>query len=366
VVINGGTNITFTPTANFVGAGYVTYTIIDGFGGTNTAVITINVTTAGVADVIVLMSGPTSVTAGNAITNIITVTNAGPSTATNVVLVDLMPTNVTYLSSTLGGVLSNYTVTWPTIPLLPVGGFTNYTLVMTTTNLGYITNAASASATTADPNLTNNNGSLPASQANILILPAAFGYAIGTPVFNPQTGLYEEHVTVTNTGGTTVAGMRVTPTIVGTNLNVILQNASGTNNGKAYVQYNVPLNPGSFISFVLEFLSVNRRSFTNTILVEAVLPPAVGSTNGTSVTITRIFTETYTNLPNRVVVEFSATPGRVYTIIYKDGIAGAWKVATPTVTATANAVQWIDSGPPKTESDPFSVPSRYYQVIQSP
>ena len=42
-----------------------------------------------------------------------------------------------------------------------------------------------------------------------------------------------------------------------------------------------------------------------------------------------------------------------------------WKVATPSVTANANVTQWYDDGPPKTDSKPLSVNSRFYRVIQN-
>ena len=44
VVINGGTNVTYTPNANYVGLDYFTYTISDGNAGTNSAGVTITVT----------------------------------------------------------------------------------------------------------------------------------------------------------------------------------------------------------------------------------------------------------------------------------------------------------------------------------
>ena len=40
-VINGGTTVTFTPTAGFSGAGSFTYTISDGNGGTAVATVTV-------------------------------------------------------------------------------------------------------------------------------------------------------------------------------------------------------------------------------------------------------------------------------------------------------------------------------------
>ena len=99
--ILGGTNITFLPSTNFTGTAYVGYSISDGHGGTNSALITITVTgpVTPMADIAVLKSGLTNVAAGNAIAYTITVTNMGPLTATNVVLTDLMPSNTTFVSA---------------------------------------------------------------------------------------------------------------------------------------------------------------------------------------------------------------------------------------------------------------------------
>jgi hypothetical protein len=35
----------------------------------------------------------------------------------------------------------------------------------------------------------------------------------------------------------------------------------------------------------------------------------------------------------------------------------------PVITAPANRVQWIDAGPPKTDSNPAQQTARYYRVI---
>ena len=357
-----------------IGTNTVTWTVTDGHGNTNTCTQKVVVYTASpVADVAVFLSGPTnSVTQGNAIVYTNLVINYGPSTATNVVLKNLLlPTNVVFVSASGGGVYSNatHTVTWPKVTTLANGASTNYTVTVTITNVItsnlILTNIASATSSTADPNPTNNTGVLPVSQWNVTVVPADLRAIGARPVFNPQTGLFQQYVTVTNSGGTTVAGMRLT--VLGLPVNVFLQNATGTNAGRPFVQYNVPLDPGSNVVFFLEFLSVARTNFTDSFLVEAVLPAPAPSTNGTVITITRIFTETYSGVGQpHTVVEFTSIPGRRYIIIYSDDTMVTWKVATPTVTANANSYQWIDDGPPKTESAPSSVPSRFYRVILVP
>jgi hypothetical protein len=65
------------------------------------------------------------------------------------------------------------------------------------------------------------------------------------------------------------------------------------------------------------------------------------------------------------VIEFPTVPGHVYTILYTDSLApAAWYVVTPYITATATVAQWYDDGPPKTQSPPSSVNTRFYRVIQ--
>jgi hypothetical protein len=63
-----------------------------------------------------------------------------------------------------------------------------------------------------------------------------------------------------------------------------------------------------------------------------------------------------------VLVEFSTVPGQVYAIQYSSDMV-TWLTAVPAITAPANKVQWIDSGPPKTVSNPAQQPVRYYRVI---
>jgi hypothetical protein len=42
-----------------------------------------------------------------------------------------------------------------------------------------------------------------------------------------------------------------------------------------------------------------------------------------------------------------------------------WKTAVPPIIAAGTRVQWIDAGPPKTDSAPGTPGQRYYQVRQT-
>ena len=314
------------------------------------------------ADLIVLLYGPTNAVQGSNFVYSLILSNAGPSVASNAITSDQLPTNFVFVSATSGGVFSNGIVRWPKIAFLPVGSTSNYFVTVNSPFLGTFTNIASAVADTLDPNPTNNTGVAPASQALTTVSFAQFAWLAGTPIFNPQTGLYEETVVVTNTGNGTVAGFQLYVTILTTN--VYLWNATGTNASGPFVQYSYPLDPSNHVSLALEFYDPLRVAFTNTLRVVPIIPGSAGvaGTNG-FVGVNNIFTDTRTN-GTRFVIEFPSTPGSVYTVIYSSDLVN-WKVATPSVPATANVTQWYDDGPPKTESAPMSVTNRFYRVIKN-
>jgi uncharacterized repeat protein (TIGR01451 family) len=111
------------------------------------------------ADIIVFKSGPTNVLAGGSLTYAIAVTNRGPNTATNVVVMDTLPAGVTFVSASSGGTLAGGVVTWPTIVSMTNGVRTNYTVTVTAPlAITTLTNRASATNGLFDPVPGNNNG----------------------------------------------------------------------------------------------------------------------------------------------------------------------------------------------------------------
>jgi uncharacterized repeat protein (TIGR01451 family) len=328
-----------------------------------------------IADVVVGKTGPADVTTGVNFDYTISVTNLGPLSATNVAVSDLLPANLVFVSASGGGVLASNVVTWPTIAALANGATTNYIITVRSPATGTFTNIAVAISTTPDPDPSNNDGSQPGSQVPTAAVPPQFGWFQAPNVFNPQTGLFEQRVTVTNTGVATVAAFQLlVSNINGTNgvprTNVTLVNATGTTNGTPYVQYNSALNPGDNVTLILEFYVPDRKPFTNSLAVIAVLPSGVGTNAGSGVDIDHAFKDARFS-PERFVIEWTSVPGTTYTVIYSDlSPDGPWSVATPSVTANANRVQWYDDGPPKTISVPFpgtnSVTSRFYRVISNP
>ena len=373
-VIAADGTLTFTPAANANGSATVMVTAQDNGltanGGVDTsAAQTFTITFTPVADLSVIKTGPPVVTNGVTFSYSITVTNHGPSGAINVVVTDLLPTNLTYSGSSPAGVFASNTVTWPTIPSLPVGGVTNFTITVVAPASGTFTNVASAVADTLDTDSSNNSGVSASSQATTTaVSPAQFRLLQRPNVFNPQTGLFEQRVTVTNIGGTTAAALRLlVGDIRSTNgtprTNVFLWNATGTDfDQRRFVDYNSPLDPGSNVTIILEFYNPLRTPFTNSIEVQLTLPAPSTINSGTGLAITRIFVDSRLPGDPRPVIEFPTLPGCRYTIIYTDDLV-TWRTATPSVTASANSTQWYDDGPPKTISKPVT---RTYRVIANP
>ena len=414
--------VTYTPTNNYVGSDSFTFRVNNGQTSSLPATVSITVTSTTGADVQVTLSGPTLVTVGDVFSFTNVVTNAGPASASNTRATNTLPANLVFVSATGGGVYSNGVVTWPVFTSLTNGQATNLIVLVKTTTTGSTTtptanplnflltnsppavssttNRASAFATTFDPNLTNNIASLfyTNAQAQTQIVPGAFSvvmltntyptnavitntitpiggglFIVGTSAFNPQTQLYEEFVTVTNIGRAPVHALRLS--IGNLRSGVRLYNATGTNNGVAYVEYDPPydspLNPypqaNSSVTFTLEFFVSDRRPFTNSLTAVAIEAPVNQPVNGVQVSILQSGFNDQRNPGNpRFLVQFSSVPGRTYTVQYTDDLL-TWRNATPSIIASATSTFWYDDGPPVTVSPPtYPNSSRFYRVLLNP
>jgi len=176
---------------------------------------------------------------------------------------------------------------------------------------------------------------------------------------NPQTGLFEQTVRLTNNDPGTVAAVRLL--IQNLPVDVQVYNASGDKNGIPFLQHDFPIVQGGDVVFLVEYYRLSRLPIPQpTFLVEAtaaVVPTATGPV---------LSIERGIQLSSgRFLVDFLTVPGGRYSVQYSSNMTD-WKTATPIITAPANRVQWYDDGPPKTESKPSSIGSRFYRVIQLP
>jgi hypothetical protein len=311
-------------------------------------------------------------------------------------------TNLTVTVTALAGALTNAATSNPF----------NFIETNTTSVGGILTNRASAFAATFDPNLTNNSASSAYTNAQVqtVIVPDLFSifiatntyptnglqgvitntiipigpdlFIVGTSAFNPQTQLYEEFVSVTNIGQTVVHALRLS--VGGLRSGVTLYNATGTNNGVPYVEYDPSSNPiysNSWIypfpatppnidhvTFVLEFFVADRHPFTNSLSATVVVAPTTAPVAGNQVTIIQSGFNDLRNTSNpRFLVEFTSIPGRTYTIEYSDDSMVTWNIAVPSIVASATSTFWYDDGPPGTLSKPiYGSANREYRVLLNP
>ena len=158
---------------------------------------------------VIKSDNPTSITAGqdadptlysgSTFTYTIRAANAGNDAAANVVVTDTLPAGVTFLSATGGGTLSGNTVTWNT-GTLAAGASTTYTVTVQVddaTPAGTLSNTASITSTTRDPNAANNSnsestvtlGPQPRDRADLFVIKTDSASAI-TAGNDPEPVLY--------------------------------------------------------------------------------------------------------------------------------------------------------------------------------
>jgi uncharacterized repeat protein (TIGR01451 family) len=102
-----------------------------------------------------LSAAPSQATVSNLLTYYFSVTNYGPSGATNLVITDYLPAGALYVSNSCNcGTETNGILTF-SLPTLAVGAGTAFSLVVEPTNLGYMTNVVTALA--LEPDVNSNN-----------------------------------------------------------------------------------------------------------------------------------------------------------------------------------------------------------------
>ena len=215
------------------------------------------------------MSSPATARLGQAVTYTVTVTNAGPATATNVTANDFLPAGLAFVSATPSQgapATVNGTLVSDNLGTIAPGASATLTIVATATATGTITNAANVSGNQVDPIRSNNS-----TQVSTIVSAPSIGLLLSaatTPVGLGAIGQVQLFtLTVTNNGldpstntsiiDTLPAGARfvlAAPSqggfaslangVLSDNLGTIAPGASATL--KIYV---IPTTPGAFINF---------------------------------------------------------------------------------------------------------------------
>jgi len=176
---------------------------------------------------------------------------------------------------------------------------------------------------------------------------------------NRQTGIYEQTITVTNHDIRSIPGFDLT--VSGLPDGVCVWNASDCTPGGATVEFRQPLAAGASVTLVLEYYAKARGgaiqpTITATLAAEPENDPPAPD-GGLAIDRAVCLAD------GSMLVEFTATPGALYEVHYSpDG--EHWKLSPVRIRAAGNRVQWIDRGPPRTETPPNDASARFYRVRQ--
>ena len=184
---------------------------------------------------------------------------------------------------------------------------------------------------------------------------------LGSLELNLQTGLYEQKCRLRNTTNRVWSGFSIS--LNGLPALVSVANAAGKTNGVPYIRYTPPLAPDSTVDLTIEYFVPDRRTFPDpTYFVSFTPPAAVSPPAGTVYAVSR----TVPRPDGTVLIQFATTSGVPHFVQYSDNNGMTWKTAEPPVTGTGQIVQWLDNGPPKTETRPPQPPAspRTYQIVR--
>ncbi len=201
---------------------------------------------------------------GTDVTFTVSVTNNGPAAATNVVLTDVLPAGLTYVThATAQGTYNPNTGAW-TIGTLNANATATLSIAATVVTLGNHVNTATVAAATADPNLNNNSAS-----ASVVGLNPAPQFT-ATKVADKQTAAPSDFIVYTlnavNNGPTAQANIRLADVIPAWLTYVSQGSTAGcvVTNGVVYCPAQT-VNPGASITATLKF-QVNPTAQCNAVI----------------------------------------------------------------------------------------------------
>ena len=193
------------------------------------------------------------------------------------------------------------------------------------------------------------------------------------PRLDGQSGLFVHRLEIGNPGLTTNVTVEVrvggvTNDALGNMIRVF--NALGTNAAGEWRVFARNLKPGESRGLTVEFYVPDLV----TVPVPTYAAEALGTISDPNVSARTLLVETvraFTNAayPNgAILIEFPTEAGRRYFVQYAPtaeglvGPGGERRTAEPAIIGTGSRVQWVDHGPPKTESPPGQS-NRFYRVI---
>ena len=346
--LNPDGTFAYQPERDFLGPDSFTYVATDGSNQSPPATVTIEVVP--LVDLAVsIASSRDPVLAGlglpGNLRHTITVTNHGPSDATNVVArVNRNGEDITL-----------------DIPSLAEGANADLEVVydvVATERSGTITTAVSGFE--IDQPIANTDDDT--SQETTTVVSATDVATITVdpqPVLDRQSGLFLQSVRVTNNNAAPIPAFRVW--IRSLPSHVVAYNAAGgVENGTPYLDIAGPFGADGSVELSLQFFSPDRdRSVNPNYEIELIeSAPAAPVAEGERFAIERMIALA----DGSTLVEWPSQPGRIYHVEYSEG-GGPWITVRPAIRAGANRIQWIDRGLPGTASHPSESSGRLYRVV---
>ena len=182
---------------------------------------------------------------------------------------------------------------------------------------------------------------------------------------DPQSGLFLQTISLINPSGLKMDGLEVlvrglTNDTLGQP--VRLFNATGETNGVPFVYYG-PLQPGATAVLTAEYYVADRRTPPVPQYDPMIVPGRRYAAAGG-----QVFDITAGRFTNGVfILDFQSFAGRTYFIQYVDALGSqSWQTAVPGILGTGSRIQWVDNGPPKTQSSPAGQTNRFYRGMVMP
>lgn len=210
----------------------------------------------------------------------------------------------------------------------------------------------------ADSNPSNNS---PTVEVPVVSAPRTSLAITSTPAVNNQSGLLVSKVTITNNNSGPVPAFLLHVGNLPSDVKVYNAHNGNVPGEAPYLLYNRALAAGESVTLTVEFHRPTLdRNFTPDYSVELLESPLTLPVGGQIIVqVSRI--QALAN--GDMLIEITSVPGASYAVEYSHDMH-TWIRASGSATASGNRLQWIDSGPPKTESHPSTVPSRMYRLIQ--
>lgn len=292
----------------------------------------------------------------------IMVTNNGPGSAQNVTATTTLPANFGLIDASPSYSVAGNVLTFNFGTLTNLAARFISVRARPTNSGAFNLTATVSSSVSTDPVSANNSSSAGSSVGTYL--PGTLTVTVLAQAFNPQTGLHEQTLQLSNAGPSAVASARIL--VSGTTSTNYVWYEAGTNGGKQFVIYPLPLEPYQTGNLVLQHYSTRSYSITNVqfqayaTTLASLNPPGLLGANVPVVDVVRLSS-------GYVMVEFPSVAGTNYTMLYSDDPAFSTpRVIPASIKAGGSAVQWIDHGAPLTTSTPTRPAPRYYRVFINP